>query len=301
MSEWGKQKGEIESYNTFMDSVAGFEDDEGFIDFGYKLVTVFPDIPIRNQEKDATPDFLLYDGENLLLVEVKSGENINENDKKQARMLDQLDIESAEEFLKNTELEGFGDNDVSNIEHCIVYDKKFIEEECKPYEGCVEALEELKRITTVLTQRRGGNLTIEGGKEIDHDLLENNLNEGISLSKNPDRQILLTENIEEECLTVSILFDIVLNRLAVDKDVTLTPSEIRSHYGREMPMSKVRRAFNFIESLNACTSNDRKRTFRYSDWNKFKEVKKTLRDTTVSDYMSAKNGDDEEQKRLDEL
>jgi len=76
MVDWERQKKEIEAYNLFLSAFKGVTDENGFLQNGFELPGLFPTIEGRDVE--AQPDFVLYDGEILLLVEVKQGDNFEE-------------------------------------------------------------------------------------------------------------------------------------------------------------------------------------------------------------------------------
>lgn len=80
MEDWKRQKQEIDSYNLFYSAITHRSTTKGFIDFGYRLVGQFVQIDDHRNDLHPSPDFTLYDGESVLLVELKSGENINPSD-----------------------------------------------------------------------------------------------------------------------------------------------------------------------------------------------------------------------------
>ena len=78
--DWSRQKRELDSYNTFFSAIKGEVTGQGFHDLGYRLVGRFLHVPDSRNDVEPSPDFLLYNGESLLLVEIKSGENIANRD-----------------------------------------------------------------------------------------------------------------------------------------------------------------------------------------------------------------------------
>lgn len=78
--EWARQKRKLDSYNTFFAAVKGEVTGEGLYDLGYQLVSCFQNISDSRNNVTASPDFVLFNSETLLLVEIKSGENITDRD-----------------------------------------------------------------------------------------------------------------------------------------------------------------------------------------------------------------------------
>lgn len=254
--EWERQKKELDSYNTFFAAIKGEITGEGFRQLGYRYVGRFLSIPDRRNGIEVEPDFVLFDGETLLLVEIKSGTNIDERTIEQMRDCSDLSVESAQEYLKDAEWSNpdFDPNDLRRIQPCIVYFQDFVEE-CKDYQACVEALDEVQEYAAVLTQSKGDLLQYEGGSLADEEFGDA-LIDGFELPEAPDKNIYLTEGIEPECLAFSICHDCVVNNMGQGR-LTLSASGVRQRYqNREVPMDRVKSVLRFLDEIGACWETD---------------------------------------------
>ena len=250
--EWARQKRELDSYNTFFAAIKGEVTGEGLYDLGYRLVGCFQNISDSRNNVTASPDFVLFNGETLLLVEIKSGENITDRDIQQMVDCGGVSIEAAQNHLADTEIrsEGYDPNGLRHIQPCIVYYENFIEE-CKTYAECLDMLDELKEIAAVLTQDKGSSLERDGGTVVDDDL-ENALIEGIQLPKLPDKNIHLTEGAEKECLAFSICYDCVQNNMGKGR-VTISTADVMEYYSnREILPQKISSVLHFLDEFGAC-------------------------------------------------
>jgi len=94
LTEGERQRREINTYNLFYSSVTD-RAAPSLAEHGVRIPMYFPVIG-----DDARPDFVLYDGETCALVEIKSGNHINQRDIEQMRRLADIDIETAEELYE---------------------------------------------------------------------------------------------------------------------------------------------------------------------------------------------------------
>lgn len=299
MSLWDRQKREIDSYNLFNSGIKRRHDTSGFQDHGFKLVGNFLKVPDHRNEVVVDPDFTLYDGEVVLFVEIKSGQNINDRHIEQMNDYNKLGREAVEEFLKDTEITDLDlqPREFSTFDHCIVYYENFIQKCRDEWEGCREKLEELQEVAPVVTQKRGSRLKHDCGS-FNSSSLESLLREDIELPKATDKVIYLTENVEHECLSYSICHDIVLNNLK-DDFYEISPSDVRNFYGRNIPLGKINRCFEFLEHIGVCTSIS-SGGFRFSDGNirSIFNIESKLREKSVEDHL---DDVDDEQSGLDEF
>lgn len=256
--QWERQKREIDSYNTFFAAIKGEITGEGLRDLDYRLVGTFLRIPDNRRDIKAEPDFVLFDGTTLLLVEVKSGSNINDGDIEQMERCAGISVEAAQDFLKDTSFRhsGHDPNELRTIQPCIVYLKETIED-CRDHPSCVESLEELEEQAAVLTQEKGDQLRLEGGV-IAADDFKSAISNGIALPEAPAKNVYLNEQVEAEALAFSVCHDCVVNNMAHGR-LTLTPSGIRERYrNRELPMRRVDAVLRFLDEVGACREIDDK-------------------------------------------
>lgn len=299
MSGWERQKREIFSYNLFHSGIKWRHNTNGLRNHGFGLVGVFMRISEAKADVYPEPDFTLYDGETLLFVEIKSGNNINESDIRQMSEYSRLDLEDVENFLDNTQLSTYSSDTVESFEHCIIYFEDFIENCRDKWKNCKKQLEKLESETVVLTQQRGEALEISGGSFDDPDL-NSIFGAGIDLPPATDKTIYLTENIEHEALSYSICNDLAINNLQ-DGEFTVTPTKIRSFYGREMSIVKVTKCLDFLNEIGACRmvpDEENKYRFDRADINEIVGVGDYLQEKSVEEYLDER---DDEQSGLDDF
>lgn len=287
---WARQKRELDSYNTFFSAIKGEVTGQGFHELGYRLVGRFLRIPDPRAGVEPSPDFLLYNGETLLLVEVKSGENISKRDIKQMKDSNVLSIESTQNYLDDTEIRSHGldPDDLRYIQPCVVYYEDFIENECKPHEGCVESLNALAEEAAVLTQDKGSELKLESGDIFDPSL-EAPIIEGIDLPQIPDKNVYLTEAVEKECLAFSICHDCVLNNMGKGR-IKITAADVSEFYAnRAIPFQRVSSALAFLANVGACRSlEEGVYEFTTAHISNIMKVEHHLRERNVDEWL----GDD---------
>lgn len=254
--QWERQKRELDSYNTFYSAIKGEVTGEGLRDIGFGVAGRFVSIPRRASNAEAEPDFVLFDGSTLLLVEIKSGTNIDDRTIEQMERCANLSIEAAEDYLKDVKLSDsdLDPNDLRTIQPCVVYYSGTIEE-CKEHSACLDALEELRNHAAVLTQEKGGTLEIDSGHVTD-DSFETAFSNGIQLPEAPAKNVYLTEGIELESLAFSICHDCVVNNMGKGR-LTLSPTGVRDRYrNREISLADVGTVLEFLEEIDACREND---------------------------------------------
>ncbi|RDZ50450.1 hypothetical protein C5C07_19195 [Haloferax sp. Atlit-4N] len=287
--QWVKQQREVDSYNLFFSSFDGLSGAESLYDLGYRLVGSFVTIRDTRQQLIAEPDFVLFNGETALLVEVKSGENINERDKQQMERCNGISYETIVDFLRDAEFNdrGLDPNELNNVESVIVYYTDFIED-CRSSTGCSSALDDLKQHSAVLSQQKGESLTLAEGTLEDNEL-KTLLRNGIRLPMLVDKKVYLTENTNREILAYSIAHDLVLNNLGKDDRLSITPSDVIERYRhREVPLEKVTDALQFLEKIGGCQQNsagsyqfDRHRV------GKLMQVQSKLEDARVAEFLES--------------
>jgi len=284
--QWERQKLEIDSYNTFYSAIKGEITGEGLLDLGYRLVGRFLTVPDLRNDVKAKPDFVLYDGTTLLLVEVKSGNNISNRTIEQMERCNNLSIEAAQDFLKESSFNSPNrdPDDLRNIQSCIVYYDDNIEE-CRKHESCVEALNELEKHAAILTQQKGDTLQLDSGPVVDKEL-ENTLSSGLQLPEAPDKNIYLTEGVELECLAFSVCHDCVVNNMAHGR-LSLSPSGVRERYqNRSIPMDRVRTVFRFLDEIGACRKTDNgEYEFTHAHMGTIVSVQDYLADKPVDEWI----------------
>jgi hypothetical protein len=285
--DWYRQKRELDSYNTFFSAIKGEVTGQGLHDLGYRLVGRFLHIPDPRTGVEPSPDFLLYNGETLLLVEVKSGKNISNRDIQQIEDSNALSIEAAQDYLNDTEIQSSGLNpdELRHVQPCIIYYEDFIEDECKPYDGCLESLNELAKEAAVLTQDKGSELRLERGEVADASL-EAALKEGISLPQIPDKNVYLTEGVEKECLAFSICHDCVQNNMGKGR-IMITATDVTEFYAkREIPLQRVSSVLSFLDEAGACRKRDEgEYEFTTAHMSNIMGVEEKLRDQNIDKWL----------------
>ncbi|WP_042663220.1 hypothetical protein [Haloferax sp. ATB1] len=297
--QWVKQQREVDSYNLFFSSFDGLSGHEALSDLGYRLVGNFVTVADSRRQIETEPDFVLFDGETALLIEIKSGTNINTRDIQQMERCNELSYESVVDFLRDAEFEAQLDpNELSSVEPVIVYYSDFLDE-CRTSPGCLDALNELSQYCTVLSQGKGEVLKIEEGG-FENSELDSLLREGIQLPKLVDKKIYLTENANREILAYSIAHDLVLNNLGKNDRISISPSDVMERYRhREIPLEKVRDALRFLEKIGGCRQNaDGEFVFGTHHLGNLLQVQAKLEQTRVKDYL---DGEEANQMSLGEF
>lgn len=285
--DWSRQKRELDSYNTFFSAIKGEVTGQGLHDLGYRLVGRFLHLPDSRTGVEPSPDFLLYDGETLLLVEVKSGENISNRDIQQIEDSNALSIEAAQDYLNDTEIRsrGLNPDELRYIQPCIIYYEDFIETECKPYDGCIESLNKLAEEAAVLTQDMGSELRLESGDVADASL-KAALNDGINLPQIPDKNVYLTEGVEKECLAFSICHDCVQNNMGKGR-IRITAADIAEFYAnREIPLQRISSVLSFLDEVGACRrQNEGEYEFTTAHMSNIMGVEEQLRERNIDEWL----------------
>src|SRR6056297_1297490 len=102
---WSRQKAEIDSYNTFLSAYHSRASYHGFSEMGYVVSNYFPKLSDPRTGVNAEPDFTLYDGKTFILVEIKQGNNISSRHIEQMEKNNEVSIEYAEDFLKDSQVQ----------------------------------------------------------------------------------------------------------------------------------------------------------------------------------------------------
>jgi len=297
--QWERQKRELDSYNTFFAVIKGEITGEGLRDLDFRYVGRFLSIPDHRKGLEVEPDFVLYNGSTLLLVEVKSGSNIDDRTIQQMQDCDELSIEAAQEYLKDVEWTEpeLDPNDLDTIQPCVVYYEEFVEE-CKDHQPCVEALNEVKEYAAVLTQQKGERLQLEGGRVGDEEFGDV-VSDGFPLPEAPDKNVYLTEGVEPECLAFSVCLDCVVNNMGQGR-LTLSPSGVRNRYqNRELPMDRVRTVLRFLDEVGACRkTDDGEYEFTQAHLSTIVSIQEKLAEKPVSEWLDE---DSDDQAGLDDF
>jgi hypothetical protein len=285
--KWEKQKREVDSYNVFFSAFKGNTDGKSLFDLDYRLAGMFVEIEDPRNDVEVEPDFVLFNGATLLLVEIKSGRNINRRDIKQMESSKDLSPEAAIEWLRDAEPQqvGYDPNGLNNIESAIVYYRDFIED-CRDSPGCSNALDEIAQHCTVLSQRKGGKLMAER-EQINDAELRDLLVEGISVPTLVDKHVYLTENINREILAYAVVHDGILNSIGKDKEIAVAPDDIIERFRhRQISRGKLNDALVFLRQVGACVKVSGEYVFRRSNMADIMSVPERLTETTVREFLS---------------
>ncbi|MDL0140766.1 hypothetical protein PNP85_14800 [Halobacterium salinarum] len=250
---WSRQKGEIDAYNAFLSAYQSRNSYHGFSERGFRLTNFFPTIDNRHTDTAVEPDFSFYDGETLLLAEVKQGNNIDQRDVEQARRLDSVTIDAAEEYMENVDVGRFGlSGDVYAVEPFIYYDgvdSGYVEKCRDEWENCRERLMEMKSNCPVMGREGDRRLELMVG-EFDSQELTKWLDYGIEMSETPRVTVSMTDGLEIESIAVSICN--IWGQRAVSKPVTVGVSQLRSHFNyRSLEPGRVENAFGLVDEVGA--------------------------------------------------
>jgi hypothetical protein len=290
-TSWDRQRGELEAYNTFYSAFTGRASDESFSDYGYFIRGLFATIQ-RSGGPDADPDFILYNDETFLLVEVKQGDNIEPRHADQLRACADVTITEAEDYLRANQAaeETPYDGSVDSVEACIVYselDEGYIEEWRGESDAFTERLEELESVGAVLGQQPGSQLRVLAGS-FDSTSLQTWLSEGIELPRNPKKQFFLTDGLEMESLAVAICQLWGERAVKGSNGVVVGVSEVRERFDYRPPsIPDVADVFQMLEYIGACdqADADREYVFEPSHMSEILDIEHTVDEKSVNEYL----------------
>ena len=250
---WPRQKGEIDAYNAFLSAYQSRRSYHGFSVRGYRLTNYFPTLDNRYTDEAIEPDFTLYDGETLILAEIKQGNNIDPHDIKQTEKLDGVTIDAAEEFMDKVDVDRFGlSGDVYSVEPLIYYDgidSDYIESCRTEWEDCREKLLDLEQYCPVLGREGERRLQLLAGSFDSQDLTDW-LEYGIKMSETPRVSVSMTDGLEIESVAVSICN--IWGQRAVSEPINVDISQLRKHFNyRSLEPGRVENAFKLIDELGA--------------------------------------------------
>ena len=308
-TRWDRQRGELEAYNTFYSAFTGRASDESFSDHGYFIRGLFATIT-RTGGTDAEPDFILYDGETLLLVEVKQGNNIEPRHVDQLEACADVTITEAEDYLRANQAaeETPYDGSVDSVEAGIVYselDQEYIEDLRGESESFTEQLEDLKSVGPVLGQQPGNRLRVLTGS-FDSTSLQAWLSEGIDLPPNPKKEFFLTDGLEMESIAVAICQLWGQRAVKGSDGVVVSVSDVRERFDYRPPsIPDVADVFQMLEYIGACdrTDTDREYVFEPKHMSKVLDIERTVDEKSVKGYLreARAGGSSEDQSGLSEF
>lgn len=292
---WPRQRGEIDAYNAFLSAYQSRSSYHGFSERGYRLTNFFPTIDNRHTDGAIEPDFSLYDGETLIIAEVKQGNNIDPRDVEQTERLNSVSIDAAEEYMDQVDVGRFGlSGDVYSVEPLIYYDdldSAYVERCRNEWENCREQLTQMEANCPVLGREGGRRLELMGG-EFDSQELTEWLTYGIEMSETPRVTVSMTDGLEIESVAVSICN--IWGQRAVSEPVKVDVTQLRSHFNyRSLEPGRVQNAFNLIDDLSA-GDHVEKRKLEFTP----KHMQKIL---NIETLVSERAGNGSEEGGLDEF
>lgn len=296
---WERQKQEIDSYNVFYSAIKGLDAQKSLLNVGYRPVGNFLKIRDGREDAESYPDIVLYNNESLLLVEIKSGNSVDQDHLEQLEPASQISIEAGRDFLRDADLRdpALDPNELTNIEPLIVYPVSTILS-CRSSDQCTARLERMSEHGCVLSQEKGGHLQLEAGT-LEAPRLQTMLDTGIALSKHPDTTIYLSENTEPEILSYSICMDIVRPQFKTEQTVEVGFEDVFAWYrGRSIKRRHLAHAFSFLSQEGICRDTGDSYAFSRSKASDLMKVDEKLREKPVEDWIDA---DEADQSSLDEF
>ena len=294
LTEGERQRREVNSYNVFYSSVTD-RADPCLSEHGVRVPLLFPRIEDHRNGVTAEPDFVLYDGETVVLVEIKSGNNLDQRHVEQLRRNDAIDIRTAEETLHSAQVRERTEHsgDAFAVETAIVYqdlDETYIQEASDASEQFRSTLRELTEYGVVMTQGRGETLRPVAGTFEADGVVQRLLSDGITLPTNPPDQILLTENMECEILAIAVAD--IWGEAALDSDdgKTVSRNEVRDYFAprHNVSLDDLSLVFEFLTEYGACECVDRdehRYEFRHEHVRRVLGVESVLMEQTVEEYL----------------
>lgn len=303
-----RQLREKQTYNLFYSALTE-RASPCLADHGWRAPIKFGTIHDPYHNVKCKPDFVLYDGDTILLVEIKSGNNIEDRHIKQVTRFNEFSIDGMENQLEEADVEEKTpyDGSVTTIDRCIVYqdiDEAWVEQCREEWDSCQEQLEKLEEQVPVLTQDFGGTLRRLAG-EFNSNRLQRRFDEGVELPLNPKEEFVLTEQMENEILAIAICGIWGEQALGYEKPVEVNVNQIRDHFAPtfNIPPGRVNRVLYFLHEIDACDHvEDLRYEFARSHVSEVIQITQTVRDTLVEDVLNDVDEDhipDEQQATLD--
>jgi hypothetical protein len=293
---WTRQKHEIDAYNAFLSAYQSRNSYHGFSERGYRLTNFFPTIDNRFTDGAIEPDFSLYDGETLLLAEVKQGNNIDPRDVEQTERLDSVTIDAAEEYMDKMNVgQRFGlSGEVYSVEPLIYYDgldSAYVDRCRNEWEDCREQLTRMEDNCPVLGREGDRRLELMAGAFDSRELTEW-LDYGIEMAETPRVTVSMTDGLEIESVAVSICN--IWGQRAVSDPVSVTVTQLRSYFNyRSLEPGRVQNAFKLIDELGAGDQVE-KRELEFTPGH-MPEI------LNIETLVSERNGSGGEEEGLDEF
>lgn len=308
LPEVERQFTEVNAYNLFLSAVSP-RANPSLAEHGWRVPMTFYKINDPYEDVVANPDFILYDGDICLLVEVKSGNNIEERHIHQIERCNAVSINGIEDEFETAEVvEDLPyDGTVRDIESCIIYqdiDEDWVSDCRNEWDDCQEMLEQLEAKAPILTQDYGGTLRRVAG-QFESGRLQRRFNEGVELPANPKEEIMLTEQMEKEVLAVAICGTWGEQAMDHEDSVQTNINEIRDHFSPRfnVPPQKVNRVLYYLTEIGACDHvEDLTYEFDYTHLDEILTIKETVRNERVESVLNDVDEDhipDERQATLE--
>lgn len=294
LTEGQRQRREVNAYNVFYSSVTN-RADPCLTDRGVRVPLVFPRIEDHREGLTAEPDFVLYDGESVVLVEIKSGNNVERRHVEQLRRNDAADIRTAERALDDAQVREVTEHEgeVFAVETAIVYqdlDEEYVSEAEAASAQFSSLLADLTEHGVVMTQGRGAALRPLAGEFDGTGTVQRLLSAGVTLPQNPPDQVVLTENMGHEILAVAVADIWGESALDSDDGVTVSRNEVRDYFAprHNVPLDDLTLVFDFLVEHGACDCVDpdeHRYEFRREHVEQVLTVEPTVMDQTVEEYL----------------
>lgn len=306
--EVDRQLREKQTYNLFYSALTA-RASPCLADHGWRAPIKFGEVDDPYAGVVARPDFVLYDGDTCLLVEVKSGDNIRDRDIEQMERCNRLTIDGVEEELEAADVRDKTpyDGEVQTIDRCIVYhdiDEAWVEQCRDEWENCQEQLERLEQEAAVLTQDFGGMLRCVAGS-FESGRLQHRFDDGVELPENPKEEFVLTEQMEKEILAVAICGIWGEQAVGYDDAVEVNVNQIRNHFAPRfnVPPQRLNRVLYYLTEIDACNHvEDLTYEFSRDHISEVMSIVQTVRDQRVEEVLDDVDEDhipDERQTTLD--
>ena len=293
-----RQRREVNTYNLFYSAVTG-RAEPPLSSRGVRVPVMFPVFKDKSEGKDvnAQPDIVMYDGSTCALCEIKSGHHIDERDIKQMEECDKVTIEKAEEELKNAQVREKTEYDgtVTAVESIIVYqdlDEEYIQEAESESEDFSETLDRLVDHAVLMTQDYGGKLRVLAGDFDNDGAMQSVLRTGVTLPENPQDEIMLTEGMEPEILTMAITD--IWGEQALDHEdgVEVTREQVRDFFAPQhnVKAGDLELVFEFLKDIDACEEiGTYQYEFRREHMNAILGVEEMVMEQRVEEYLREKD------------
>lgn len=290
MNSWKTQQNHLRTHNLFYSAVHG-EVGDSLVDLGYRVTGEFTIAENRKKDARCQPAFTLFNGQNLLFVDIVRPGTISDQEIRRLSQYNKLDREAVEEYLNRCDFStpGYGRSDLDNFDSCFVMPLGQYETHSNGEPKLQENLERLKKEGCIATISPGGVLEKQH-MGVHGTSIDNALNNGISVPEKTGKYVHLSEEVHKESLAVAICEEIVAGSDLRDGGKKLQESDVGSHFEREIGYDIAHEVLEYLRKIDACRIKREESSYTFTKYNL--NVILNIRNRLISDPIDETLSDD---------